>query len=672
MSDNIRSIQAVATADTSQLEAGMSRAESAISGVGSESQRTTSRMQTLQKGLARVTVAATAVAAAAAAAGAAYAVHLVRQGLQAADEQAKLARQLGMTNEQLATLERAADLSGVAAGALTQSIQGLNRRLGESIDGSGATADALDSIGLSARELVNLAPEQQIQTIGAAMQQLGTHAERSAVAQQIFGRAGQQMLLLLDGSTETFERAAREVESFGLAINEIDAARIESINDNMSTLQQVTEGAARRMAVQLSPVLAGITDMIVEMAHESDFFDSVMTTAIDMVIAGIGKMGDVIQDVVLVIQSIALVWRQVEASILRSLTNISEGMFRVFGDMAESLRNIQDIPVLGNIFGGGAVGRAFVNMFDHADYTEFQANLEEQIARAEAQIDGLEQSIAGAADRTPFSEMVEAWVRDAEAARAEWEAGVREPLSLPTVFDPEATEESASEEREALMNALQSRLDAVRMFLMSEIELVEHHHEERLQTIRDALDQELITEQQYADMRTELEQAKQDELTRIAKDAAQQRLQFATQVGGQILGNLASVYSNMAQVSAKSEEEMFEARKKGARASAVVSTAQGIAQAWATHGANPVLASAISATVAAAGAAQIAAINRQSFGGGGSAPTAPSANTEQPQQRALVVQGDFDSGRLFSGEAVRGLMDAISEAQRDGYQVVMS
>jgi hypothetical protein len=43
---------------------------------------------------------------------------------------------------------------------------------------------------------------------------------------------------------------------------------------------------------------------------------------------------------------------------------------------------------------------------------------------------------------------------------------------------------------------------------------------------------------------------------------------------------------------------------------------------------------------------------------------------QSDSSRTMMIQGDFDSNQLFSGDAVRRIIDGISEAQKDGYKVV--
>jgi hypothetical protein len=88
--------------------------------------------------------------------------------------------------------------------------------------------------------------------------------------------------------------------------------------------------------------------------------------------------------------------------------------------------------------------------------------------------------------------------------------------------------------------------------------------------------------------------------------------------------------------------------------------------------------------VAATGA-QINAIRSQTFGGGGGgtayAPSGSTAATGQAAMQAgqgssgagqvITIQG-IGAGDMFTGDSVRGLIDQLIEAQRNGSKVVLS
>lgn len=249
-----------------KVEAETQDAENKLGRVSGKSEQASTSSNKLAGAMGKAKVAIAAAGVAAAAAGAAYAAHLVRQGLAAADEQAKLARQLGVTNEQLAVMQRAAELSGMSAQELGSNMERLNRRLGEAAAGSGQAADALDRIGISAEELEQMAPDEQMEVLGEALAGVESHAQKASIASDLFGRSGQRMMVMLEDAESTLNRARNEVDQFGLALDSTDTDIIEGINDDFSTMGAAVEGASMQLAVAFSPALEVAADLVTDMA----------------------------------------------------------------------------------------------------------------------------------------------------------------------------------------------------------------------------------------------------------------------------------------------------------------------------------------------------------------------------------------------------------------------
>jgi hypothetical protein len=190
----------------------------------------------------------------------------------------------------------------------------------------------------------------------------------------------------------------------------------------------------------------------------------------------------------------------------------------------------------------------------------------------------------------------------------------------------------------------------------------------------EALAKEKMSKQEHDELMKGLETQYQQDLTDIQKKAQEERNQLLLNAGTMMANNLISIYSNLVDATEKEGKRNFQLQKAASIAQAVV---DGISAGISSYKAGaaiggPVVGAAFAATSAAATGAMIAKLASASYGGGSSAsvPT-PSAPAVQSQQ-TLLVQGDFDSSQLFSGSAVRDLIDKIGEAQKDGYTVVMA
>ncbi len=211
----------------------------------------------------KVGMAAAAAVAAATAAG----IAMVRSGLQTVDAQAKLAQSLGTTVASMQTLERAGELAGVSMSGIEQATKDLTRRLSQAAAGGGPAADALERLGLTAGELIQLPLDQRVGAINAAIEAFVPVAQRAAVAGQLFGEEGSIAMARIDSAT--LRQATEDVRAFGMVVSEQDADRIERTNDAISRLGLVWRGLSNQLTVAAAPALEAVADAMAALASRS-------------------------------------------------------------------------------------------------------------------------------------------------------------------------------------------------------------------------------------------------------------------------------------------------------------------------------------------------------------------------------------------------------------------
>jgi len=202
----------------------------------------------------RAKIAAGIMAAAAIATG----VSMVRSSLQTIDEQAKLAASLRTTTESLQVLNRAGDLAGVSMGEIEQATIQLTKRLSQAAAGTGPAVDALKHLHLSAVDMEGLSVDAKISAIQDAIAKFIPSAQQAAIASQIFGdRAG---LIFTRIDSATLRQATQDVQDFGVAVSEQDAAQIERTNDALSRMGLLWRGISNQLAVVAAPALEAVAN----------------------------------------------------------------------------------------------------------------------------------------------------------------------------------------------------------------------------------------------------------------------------------------------------------------------------------------------------------------------------------------------------------------------------
>lgn len=276
-----------------------------VEGMSKADRETERRMRNIRRAVDRTVRNVrrlTRVATVSVAAGTAITGALVNSARQAIDEQAKLARTLETTVEGLQVATRAGELQGVAFDKVSQATKDLERRLSQAAAGGGPAVEILERLNLTAQELQALPLDERLELINQRILDFIPAAERAAAAGQLFGEEGGQAVERIDPATIAAARA--EIERFGLALSDVDAAKVEEANDAISRLSLIRQGAFQRLTVELAPFLTAISESIADQIEELGGLDDVVAEVFDNIVRGSINVAAAVRQPVRAIQTV--------------------------------------------------------------------------------------------------------------------------------------------------------------------------------------------------------------------------------------------------------------------------------------------------------------------------------------------------------------------------------
>ncbi|MBB5469374.1 hypothetical protein HDG32_005521 [Paraburkholderia sp. CI2] len=229
----------------------------------------------------------------------------IKSAIDQADELGKLAARIGTTTEELSALNYAAEFAGVTTDDLTVGFKGLNKALLESRDPMSASAAAFKALGLNAQQLRSMDPGAAFEEIAQAVSGFADGAEKAAVMTQLFGKQGQALIPLMNGGKEGLKDAREEAEKLGLIISSQTAAAMEALNDDLTRLQKVSEGAFAVIARQLTPALDTLVSAIFSSQQETSAWNDMLTGAGTII-------SDLIIDLTQLAGEISIAWRELQ------------------------------------------------------------------------------------------------------------------------------------------------------------------------------------------------------------------------------------------------------------------------------------------------------------------------------------------------------------------------
>lgn len=162
-----------------------------------------------------------------------------------------MANRTGLSVEALSELAYAAGLSGASIETLEAGIRKMQRTVLDAVQGSKEAVDALAELGLTAKELKDLAPEEQFDLIADRLRAMANPTRRAAVAMELLGRSGTELLPMID----SLAQAREEARALGLTIPKDAAERADALGDAIDTLGSVTKNAAFWVGNALAPSL---------------------------------------------------------------------------------------------------------------------------------------------------------------------------------------------------------------------------------------------------------------------------------------------------------------------------------------------------------------------------------------------------------------------------------
>lgn len=217
-----------------------------INGDSSNLDKTLGKSQGDLKKFARNAGVAVAAAATAFAA-------MTKRTINTMDAMAKMSAQAGVSVESLSRLGFAADLSGLNTEKLSTNLIRLTKGMSDASQGIGEAKKGFDALGIDGGSIKSA--DEALLQIADRFQQMPDGAEKTAIAYQLFGRAGAQMIPMLNQGRAGLQAMGDEAERFGIVLTTDGAKAAEAFNDNLTRLGSVFTGVFHQVANFVLPTL---------------------------------------------------------------------------------------------------------------------------------------------------------------------------------------------------------------------------------------------------------------------------------------------------------------------------------------------------------------------------------------------------------------------------------
>lgn len=178
----------------------------------------------------------------------------IRHVTQLGDQITTMSAKTGVGTDFLQKLKFAAEKLDVPFESTVKAISKFQANVGK-LKTTAEASDALNQLGLSVANLKNQKPEEQFNTLTTAIDKLTNQSERAAVAQALFGRAGIELLPLLN---RDYRALSEQAERLGLVMSQDLLEAGDELEENFQVLKTI---AVTLVAEGVGPLVIKLNEL---------------------------------------------------------------------------------------------------------------------------------------------------------------------------------------------------------------------------------------------------------------------------------------------------------------------------------------------------------------------------------------------------------------------------
>lgn len=181
------------------------------------------------------------------------------------------AQQLGVTTQALQELQHAANMNESSAAAMSQGLRFLARAAAAAGRGSQEAAQSFGALGINAVDAGGKLkdPSQLMYEIADAFQRMPDGSQKAALAMQLLGRGGSELIPTLNAGSSALAELGRQAREMGVVFDAEALAAAGRMDDATDELGASLQGLRNIIGLELLPAATDVVKSMVEWIREN-------------------------------------------------------------------------------------------------------------------------------------------------------------------------------------------------------------------------------------------------------------------------------------------------------------------------------------------------------------------------------------------------------------------
>lgn len=363
----------------------------------------------------------------------------------AGDKLHKMSQRTGVSVETLSALDYAATQSGTSIEGLEKAMAGMARFALQVSQGSGEAAKDIEALGLSVNDLQSGTAEERFLKLARAIRGIEDPVERAGMSMRVFGKSGRDMLPLIAGDMDALMARAKEL---GITMSQEDADAAAQLTDALDELYRSVGSVGKTIATALIPkavefskwLQGAIPEVRAWLAENNEMVVTVAKLGATLMATGTGILAlAAALNAASTVAGAASVAAKLLNGNLLTLGKTAGAAFAVAGilmfakavydankDVQALNKSLQESARLDNVLADRRSGQhtATLDKANQMEGAERQAFLDDELKRAQRELEGMNASLAG--QKKLVEELEPTWKGMWQSGRGEWQVEKQE------------------------------------------------------------------------------------------------------------------------------------------------------------------------------------------------------------------------------------------------------
>lgn len=196
---------------------------------------------------------------------------VARSSFEFADAIGKVSTRTGIATDTVQAFQIAAVESGSSVEIANKSLEKFTRSVGDAQRGLKTQADIFKDLGVSITDANGATKSMDVllREVSDGMAGLQSQSEKATVAANLFGRAGIQIVDILDNGGASFDAFIDKAKSYGLILSQSGIRQSEKFNDTLAFITRQIKTATAAISIAFLPILQHLATTFKEFTAET-------------------------------------------------------------------------------------------------------------------------------------------------------------------------------------------------------------------------------------------------------------------------------------------------------------------------------------------------------------------------------------------------------------------